>query len=368
MPKDPNRSPTIRDLAKALGVSKSTVHYALQNNPKLATRTRLKVQAAAARLGYRHNPVVSALTHELRRGREAHMRENICYLISHDVDVRTWEKFGWGDFVKGARKRAHDLGFNLEVFQRPGQAIKSLRRVLEARGIRGILVAPLPGGASELDFQWSRFASVTLGYQMLSPQLHSVHCEHLDVMRTALIEVEKRGYKRMGLVTNDEACRFDKRTMLAEFFLENGPLGKKSDLPPLVFHLADLMSARKNFTRWFQKYKPDVVLTIDWHVHDWLKDLGLRIPEDVGFLHLAVTPYDPHFSGLDNREEIIGASAAQLLISNLIINEIGIPKIPICQLIEPIWQEGETLRKAMQIAVRSSPNVSVLSAQLATEI
>ncbi|NQZ33518.1 MAG: LacI family DNA-binding transcriptional regulator [Oceanospirillaceae bacterium] len=46
---------TIPDVAKAAGVSKSTVSLALQNSPKLRTETKKKVMKAAKQLGYVYN-------------------------------------------------------------------------------------------------------------------------------------------------------------------------------------------------------------------------------------------------------------------------------------------------------------------------
>ena len=62
----PTRSgPTIRDVAQAAGVSIGTVSKALSGRGKLRPETTTRVQAAAARLGFRPN----ALAHSLVRGR-----------------------------------------------------------------------------------------------------------------------------------------------------------------------------------------------------------------------------------------------------------------------------------------------------------
>lgn len=52
---------TIIDVAKAAGVSKSTVSAALTNNPTVNTKTRDKVLAVAAELGYRPNRLARSL-------------------------------------------------------------------------------------------------------------------------------------------------------------------------------------------------------------------------------------------------------------------------------------------------------------------
>lgn len=53
---------TIRDLAEHLGLSKSTVSYALNGGPKpVSENVRIRVQAAAVEMGFRHNAVARSL-------------------------------------------------------------------------------------------------------------------------------------------------------------------------------------------------------------------------------------------------------------------------------------------------------------------
>lgn len=55
------RNATIRDVAKAAGVSKSTVSLVLQNSPKVAAKTRERVWAALDKLGYIPNAAARTL-------------------------------------------------------------------------------------------------------------------------------------------------------------------------------------------------------------------------------------------------------------------------------------------------------------------
>lgn len=52
---------TINDVAKTAGVAHSTVYMALQDNPKIAEKTRLKVQAIAKQLKFTPNGIARAL-------------------------------------------------------------------------------------------------------------------------------------------------------------------------------------------------------------------------------------------------------------------------------------------------------------------
>ncbi|MGH3313686.1 MAG: LacI family DNA-binding transcriptional regulator [Streptomyces sp.] len=58
-----HRSPTIADVARAAGVSKGTVSFALNNRPGVAPDTKARILAAAAELGFRPSHRARALSH-----------------------------------------------------------------------------------------------------------------------------------------------------------------------------------------------------------------------------------------------------------------------------------------------------------------
>ena len=62
-------APTLRSLAKILGLSRTTVSDALRGSPRVDPNTALRVKKAAREAGYRRNPLAGALMSELRRSR-----------------------------------------------------------------------------------------------------------------------------------------------------------------------------------------------------------------------------------------------------------------------------------------------------------
>ncbi|MGI6322875.1 MAG: LacI family DNA-binding transcriptional regulator [Bacteroidales bacterium] len=56
-----NKDITIYDVAKALGLSPSTVSRALKNHPHISSATKKKILACASEMGYRHNKFASNL-------------------------------------------------------------------------------------------------------------------------------------------------------------------------------------------------------------------------------------------------------------------------------------------------------------------
>ena len=62
-------SVTLRDLAKHLGLGKSTVQRALSGHPSIKPVTRQKVIAAATKMGYRPDPFFSIVGSQKRKSR-----------------------------------------------------------------------------------------------------------------------------------------------------------------------------------------------------------------------------------------------------------------------------------------------------------
>ncbi|HON19662.1 MAG TPA: LacI family DNA-binding transcriptional regulator, partial [Salinivirgaceae bacterium] len=59
-----NRIITIKDIAKALGISASTVSRALKDHPDIAPETKKQVNELAKKLNYRPNPIALSLRNQ----------------------------------------------------------------------------------------------------------------------------------------------------------------------------------------------------------------------------------------------------------------------------------------------------------------
>ncbi len=85
----------------------------------------------------------------------------------------------------------------------PGITSERLRQILDARGIRGLIVAGmqndgvLPGSEAE---SWARFTSVVVGMRLQTPALHFTANDQFLTARRAVEELRRLGYERIGLV------------------------------------------------------------------------------------------------------------------------------------------------------------------------
>src|SRR3546814_266246 len=109
-------SPTLRSLARQLRLSHSTVSAALRNSPLVKQKTRERVQRVARSAGYRHNPLASAVMSELRKSHSGLFRGVLAVIILDEPDRPAHGTLYFDEQIRGARARASDLGFDLQVF------------------------------------------------------------------------------------------------------------------------------------------------------------------------------------------------------------------------------------------------------------
>src|ERR1700758_5798690 len=103
------------EIAQSVGVAPSTVSRALRSDPRISAATRQRVEEAAEKLGYRPNPLVSALMANRRRRGGAGEVDVIALVTNYGgrTDWRTKEVCRWEH--DGIQRRAGELGFRIEI-------------------------------------------------------------------------------------------------------------------------------------------------------------------------------------------------------------------------------------------------------------
>ena len=116
-------------------------------------------------------------------------------------------------------------------------------------------------------------------------------------------------------------------------------------LPPL---LMDAMWEPEAMRRWFEKNRPDAIIGMSRSLLlDWLRDRGVRVPEEVSYACLDVlNESERPMAGIRQSWEEIFSSGIELMASQLSRNEVGLPKVPKVTLIDGVWREGPTVAPA----------------------
>lgn len=332
---------TLETIARRLKISKVTVSNAMRGSGRISEEMRRRVLAMADELGYRPNPLVAALMSDLRRKRSG--RRCTLAFLNFFPGRDDWKEHAtFGLFHDGAKRRAEELGYQLE-FHWQGEVDGNSRRlgdILYARGIPGIVLAPMPptpGVPVQLD--WSRFATVAIGHTFQEFQPHRVSNHQFHSIRLAMDRLVAKGLRRIGLVVPKMDDERVENAWVSGYLASRLHHGLPS-IAPLITPTYNTDAA----IPWIRKHKVEVVISSNHHVMRRMKEAGLRVPEDVGFVHLDWTAKKGDMAGVDQCSELIGAAAVDLLIEQLNNNEIGIPKRTKTVMIDGTWRDGPSLR------------------------
>lgn len=335
-------APTLRSLARDLGLSRTTVSDALRGSPRVDPRTAERVRKAAESAGYRRNPLAGALMSELRRSRGSSFRGVIASVDFTEPD-RPREGLPYHrELTEGMSVRAGELGFKLERFNvGVGElTVSRLDSILHTRGIGGLALLPAWSEPDLSALDWSRLAGVYTDYIIERPNLHTVCSDHYRSLLAALHRLGEMGYRRPGLLLQrhqDERLQF-RWSAAFRTFQENSAAGAK--VPPLIVERHD----RAAFARWFRDHKPDVVLGHHCEAIGWMEACGAKVPATHGFVCLNIHMKSRPCAGLDLQPRILGRRAVELLIAQLQRNETGVPEWPSTTTIAARWSDGPTVR------------------------
>lgn len=357
----PTKRVSLRDVAKAVGVSVSAVSLAIKNSPRISEPVRQKIQQAVLEMGYEPDPMLNALSHYRRSKVTVPFSAELAWINFRPdpKELRSFREFEL--YWQGAFDEAKRCGFKLEEFRfHDCGSFARLEAILRARNIKGILIPPhgtlWPDSWREL--RWSDFCIVRFGHSVAQPRAHLVTSDQLTDGMIAFENIWNKGYRRIAYVTTRDTTI--QGTRFAAGFLQ-GQLkrGGKSRLYPLLLSdKRNLKEDREKLTRWLRQTRPDAIFTDCPGLPRLLASCGYRVPKDIGLATTSVL--DGSISaGIDQNSREIGKAAVQLLISLINHNERGIPAICREVLIEGRWVDGDSLpekkRTKSKLAASHSP-------------
>jgi len=340
---------TQRDVAREAGVSHVTVSLALRDSPTISEATRKSIREIAERLGYSPDPMLAALSSYRAQQRPAAHQANIGWLHT-DVESTSRGKGNFGDYFTGAANRARELGYILDEINIAGEYRdpKRLRRLLEARNITGLVLAPCsidPEVPHEFDFDLSRFSAVRIGYSYRAPLLHTVANAQFRTVFTAMQRVIALGYERIGIILTKV---LDERTswhFLGGYLAGIHLLPKKNWIEPLYVP-PDNGDWYPEFFQWMEKQRLDCVVGPSYNfLCQMMEERGYRVPEQVGYVDIQLPQSKQYYSGIFQNPRHIGKSTIDLLVSMMHRNEVGVPEVPSHVLVEGSWCENKTTSK-----------------------
>jgi len=336
---------TYGTIARATGFSKMTVSKALRNLPPISIRTRRIIQQAAKRLGYRPNPMVSALMVSLRQKHPPQDTANLIYLDAHRSVTEVRASPTLRRLLQGAATRARDLGFNLvECFI--GSASfneKRLGLMLRAQGGRGVLIGPLARLDQKIPLPWSGFTCAALGHSLRNFPIHRAASHQFHSLNLVLSELKARGYERIGFTSPMTMEKRSGHLWSSAFARHYLSVGQSRRVAMLLPETEDRYPVE--FEKWIRRQKPDAIIGYQANLIERIRDAGLEAPRDLAFAALSWDSTRPECAGVRQNLEAVGAAGIDLIANQLNRNERGLPEHPQSVLIAGQWKEGSTVPK-----------------------
>jgi LacI family transcriptional regulator len=342
------RRPTIKDIAREAGVHHATVSRALRGLPNVAAATRKRVEAAASLLEYRPDPMMHALAAYRSTTRPVHYKETIAFLWPEQTREQVAASRYYQRSLEGAKARAEELGYLLDEFWLRETRPQSLPRVLQARGIRGLIVAGYNRlSAAHLGFSIEHLAVASMTSSLKAPRLHRVGHDHFAGVRLALHELKRAGYSRIAMLLGEVQDRILEHRYSASFLL-NHPLG--------------LEKARKLLRVVVQPSSEEMRATIEQMHADcllmsftpagppYVESAGERVP----IISLDLLPDNKGFSGIDQQLEQAASNAVDLVAEQLLHGRLGVPQSSKIILTSGRWIQHPSLGRRRTAAHQES--------------
>ena len=341
----------LREIADKTGISRMAVSLALRGKSGVSEGTRKKVLKVAKELGYEPDPEVARLLSHIR-AKKSHDTKACLALLTSGATPQDWKRYSTErKYVEGAQARAKEYGYNIEEFwmNEPGMTLSRLSNIVWSRGIEGVIIAPLQTRLSgkvarsiRLDF--NLFSAVEISETVEWPDLdRAVHDQYTSMLK-ALDELSLLNYKVIGLVLEEALDLRVNGKWTAAYLRYRNQWGAKRLPPPLI-----LDSPRQAaFDRWFDRYRPNAIVSVDRFGLHLLIERRLDVPGEVGYASLDVdgdADDYPDVSGIDQNSEIVGGAAVDMLVAAIHRGHRGIPSHPVRVEVEGSWKPGKSTVK-----------------------
>lgn len=250
----------------------------------------------------------------------------------------------FSDFSSTAKAEAEKLGYDLELYVwNPEIPDARHSRILEARGVRGLILGPIQERMEmeEPQIQWEKFSVVIIGRFIAKPPLDTIFVNPFQSIRLCLQIAYDYGYKRPGLVTHERINLRTRDMLLGGFDSLMIKLPENQRVGPLI---SQSMSFEE-VSAWVRDEEIDVIIG-HRYVGEFLEKSGWSFPAKIPFIAIdkqASLTSDHRFAGTTHESGEVARIAVAVLNEKVISSKQGIPRIAKTLLLDSYWKDGETL-------------------------
>jgi DNA-binding LacI/PurR family transcriptional regulator len=333
----------MRDIARKIGVSHVTVSLAMRDNPRISVTMRRQIREAAEEMGYRPDPMLTALAHYRKRKSNPSGTARIAWINAWENPAASRGHKESDLYWKGASAAAEKYGYLMEELHLGEQHTpERLHRILSNSGIRGILIPPQRTQPEWGDFPWSEYSVVRFGRSLKTPHTPLVIADHMANTMLAFGKIRERGYRRIGFIADGTDALLTGHVHECGFLTAQRQVDESERLPVCMLNDGPEDDKERAIATWLETHKADAIITNISEIPVILESMGVKVPNDVALA--SITMLDPHMdAGIDLHPEEIGRVG--FLMLNTLINDgsKGIPEICRQVLVEGSWVDGNSL-------------------------
>lgn len=329
---------TIRDLARALNISHTTVSRALANSPKISEATKLRVRTVAAEMGY-----VPSASARLMRGRQSSLVGLVIPDIQNDFYATV------AKFVADAMA-ARSMQLMLSVTNDdPVRESRELRTLLELRPA-GVIIVPSPALQPDTEALLRNLCTVQLLRKHAGLNGNAVLIDDRKGIYMATRHLLDYGHRRIAYIggATDISTGRERlagfHTALKERNIEPGPVVLGLPRPEFARHaITSIMNTR---TRPTGVVFGSSELTLG--ALQALRALGLEWPRDVSL----VGYHDPPWFELAER----GITTVRLPVEEIALTatSLALSKLDASEQTEPSDAQDNDVQFAPMLVLRNS--------------
>ena len=272
---------TMEDIARRLGISKSTVCKALNDAADVSSATREAVYQVAREVGYIQISPSDA-------GKIALFLENMAYTSPND--------YVWS-IIAGFRQMAESSGYQIDVIPLDPlmQAQVMYDAYMQERGYAGALFLGLaPGDPWLQDFQVCRYPAVVWDIPVPgNPRVAQLGGDNEEAMHQVVTCLQKLGHKKIGYLSGD-LNSYVNQIRYFSFFraLRKCALPSNSRLAGRSNHTSECID--KHLPRLLEEGVTAIICSQDLLAHAVMihcQELGLQVPQDVSIVGFDDSPF-----------------------------------------------------------------------------
>ena len=307
---------TIKDIAKALGISTSTVSRALRDSYEISPDTKQMVLECAERLNYRPNPIALSLKEKRSRS----IGVVVCEIANNF----------FSQIINGIESIAYDRGYNVIISQSRESYDREVidLQYLASRSVDGLLIS-LSTETSDLSHLKALHEKglPIVFFDRITDEIntHKVVIDNFRGAYDATTHLINNGYKNIAVLTNSEFLSITterlagyKEALQAHNIKVNNSYIRHCFYGGMIFsEIEDAVN--KLFTL---KQKPDAIFTTsDKLTTGCLKTLqrrGIKVPDDIALVGFSNTDIpeliNPPLTLVRQPAEEMGRAATELLL------------------------------------------------------